>query len=772
MGLILQQPFLPMPRPTGSSGRRWSLTVAAIVAAWGAAQPAHAAFIVDQVQVRRVGADAVVEVQFTTEVQFQRVIATASGDTAVIAYQLVAMTNPEVGPGSQLLALDHVRGLDRVRLTDEPVQGERDRRLVLRMGDAGRVSVRGGSDGRSLVVTLVGRGPAMEETAAAGPAPGVAPTAAGAPVAPAAPAIGSPAADPVALLADAKARLAAGDPARALESLNALLDLPPSAASREAQALAGLAWARLGQPDRARAEYETYLKLYPQGEGVDEVRAALAGLPPPANRAAGRAADTASRAGGDPAGRPARPEEVTLNASTSMTWYGGNGKLRSQEFQDSPISGLPPTVGEAQFTDDRTSQLFNDIDIQWRRRSGERDQRFVFRDSYTTDLDRPDRNRNRLSSLYFDHRALKDGWGARVGRQSPNGGGVMGRFDGLQGYLMSSRTVKLGAAVGVPAEPLFDTRRYFYGVRADAEKLIGNLGAGVFAIEQRIDGELDRRALGLDLRWFDGGSSVFTQLDYDIAFSALNVASVQGTHVTADNTVYTALFDRRALSTLSLGNALTFEDPTRPGVIFTRMNQRLANTTVQALREQIRQITPMVTQAQLGVTRPLNAHWTTGASLQLTNTGAIPPVPDVPGFETGRPATGNIVSASAQLIGLNLLSERDTHVAALTLIRSAALDGLVLAYNNSSYVWQDWQVEPSLQYYRDRTPEGSTSERWTPGLRVTYRGWKRIALESSLTYEIGSASRVTPDPAGGSVPVVTQEKSNRASYSLGARFEF
>lgn len=698
--------------------------------------PAQAAFIVDQVTVRRSGNDAVLELQFATDVLFQRLIATAAGDTVIVAYQLVATTNREVGPGSQLLALDHLKGLERLRLTDEPAQGERERRVVLQLGTAGTVQARAGRDSQRLEIVLVGQGGALGD---ARPAP-------------------APDDRPAALLATARERLAAGQPAAALDALNALLDLPPGPATREAQALAGQAWEAAGEPGRARAEYETFLKLYPEGADADAVRGRLAALPA---TAAPRAETPAARA-----------DESTLTASTSMTWLGGNGRVRSQEFQDSPIAGLPPVAGEPQFSDERTRQLYNDVDLQWRRRNAELDQRFVFRDAYTTDLERPDRSKNRLSSLYFDHKALKDGWGGRIGRQSGTGGGILGRFDGAQGWWMATRTLKLGAALGAPSEPLFDTRRWFAGVRADADRLVGGLGAGVFLIEQRIDGELDRRAAGLDLRWFDGGSTVFAQFDYDLAFGALNIASVQGTHVTADNTVWTVLLDRRVLSTLSLGNALTFEDPTRPGVIFRDIQDRLATTTVGALRDQIRRLTPIVSQAQVAVTHPLNPHWTTGGSLQLTNTGAIPPVPEVPGFENGRPATGDIVSATAQLIGLNLMTERDTHVGAVTLIRSPQLEGLVLSYNQSAWWWQHWQVEPSLQYYRDRTPEGNRSERWTPGLRITYRGWKRLALESALTYEIGTATRETPDPAGGPTPVTTRERSNRANYSLGARLEF
>ena len=148
------------------------------------------------------------------------------------------------------------------------------------------------------------------------------------------------------------------------------------------------------------------------------------------------------------------------------------------------------------------------------------------------------------------------------------------------------------------------------------------------------------------------------------------------------------------------------------------------------------------------------------------------PVPGVVGFENGRPATGDIVSVSAQLIGLNLYSTRDTHVFSTTALSSPQIKGFLMGYNNSSIAWNVWQFEPSLQYYRDRSPQGSTNERWTPGLRLTYRGFDRWALEPALTYEIGKASRVTPDPTDPTLNVTTRENSTRVNYSLGARYSF
>jgi hypothetical protein len=561
------------------------------------------------------------------------------------------------------------------------------------------------------------------------------------------------------LLAGARAAIEPGNPTAAIAPLNELLNLPPNRHTPAAQELVGIARARAGDGARARIEFQTYLQLYPQGEGSERVRRELAALPAAAPRTAAA-----------PGARPA--VETTTTGSVSMTAFGGNGQVRSQDFKDSPVAGVPQVAGDALFTGDKVRQLFNDVDLTWRQRGPSEDMRFVFRDYYTTNLERPDRNRNRLSALYFDYKSIAGGWGVRLGRQSPTGGGVMGRFDGASGHLMLRPKLKWSAVAGAPTDRYFDSKRRFWGTAIDADGLLPDFGAGLYVIQQSIDSEVDRRALGLEMRYFKNGASVFSQFDYDLLIKGLNIATVQGTLILADNTVFNALYDKRALTMLALGNALTFEDPANPGVLYTRIADKLATTTLDTLRTQIKGTTPFITQAQLGVTKPVTASWQVGASAQLTATGAIPPVPGVVGFENGRPATGNIYSVSAQLIGLNLYSQRDTHVFAATGISSPEIKGYLFSYNNSSLAWGTWQFEPSLQYYHDRTPQGSTNERWTPGLRLTYRGFDRWALESSLTYELGRATRMGTDPIDPTLAVTTRESSTRVNYSLGARYSF
>ncbi len=760
----------------------WGAPLAPWVAALGLAAGSAPAVaqLIDEVEVRRDGADAVLQLRFTTEVQFQRAISTRSGDVTQLFYSLLTTTNSALATPMQMRRLRAAQGLPEIEISDEPERsdrGEQSRRVLLRSTEPLVVKARAGKDNRSLEIVLIGKGrglplpptalPARRPATAAAPASSPAAKPAPAPAPPpagTAPAVPAPLvtqappaieARATALLAQARAAFEAGRIGEAIDHLNQLLELPPNSATREGQELAGRAHLQAGDTAKARAEFETYLQLFPQGEGSERVRAMLAGLP---------AATPAPAA--PPAAPPAAEPEITTSGSTSVTHYGGNGQVRSRDFLDSPIAGLPQVAGDPQLSSDRTRQLYSDVDLNWRRRTSELEQRFVFREAYTRDELRPEKSRNRLSALYFDHKSLTGGWSARLGRQSPTGGGVMGRFDGLKGSWSITPRVKLGAVAGLPTDKYFDSNRRFYGVSLDADRLPGGFGLGVYAIEQRIDSEIDRRAVGLDLRWFQGGSTVFSQFDYDLLIRGLNVATVQATFITEGNTVYNALYDRRTLTTLALGNALTFEDPANPGVLFSRIQDRLASTTVEALRRQIKRITPMITQGQLGVTRPFTKNWQGAASIQLTNTGAIPPVPEVAGFENGRPATGNVITTSAQLIGLNLYSARDTHVLSTSLISSPSLHGLLVGYNNASLLYGVWQVEPSLQFYRDRLAGGSHSRRWTPGLRISWRGWQRWAIESNLTYEIGRATRVS---TAGST---TEESVRRVNYSLGVRYEF
>ena len=61
----------------------------------------------------------------------------------------------------------------------------------------------------------------------------------------------------------ARAAIQAARWPEAIEVLNQVLELPPTSVTQEAQEAAGTAHLRNGDPVRARAEFETYLQLFP-----------------------------------------------------------------------------------------------------------------------------------------------------------------------------------------------------------------------------------------------------------------------------------------------------------------------------------------------------------------------------------------------------------------------------------------------------------------------------------------------------------------------------
>lgn len=545
------------------------------------------------------------------------------------------------------------------------------------------------------------------------------------------------------LLAGAELAYEQGDHRTAIETLNTLLNLPTNSSSRKAQQLIGSARLRGGDPKGARREFELFLQLYPSGRDSDQVRQQLARLPAP-----------------EPAARPRRPMEPisATNGSVSLFYYGGQSQVRTLDFQNSPISGLPVLQSDNTLSGTDLRQLQSTVDLNWRHRDSDNDMRFVFRDTASANLLPNGSNRNRLTALYFDQRSFVNGTSLRVGRQSPTGGGVLYRFDGVQaGYTFAPKW-RVNGVAGKPSDDLLDTQRRFAGLSIEAEALTHELSGNLYVIQQTIDGEADRQAYGTELRYFSGGLSMFGQVDYDQVFQRVNIAGLQGTMLYEDNSVLNFLIDRRTTPLLSLGNALFFQDPAAPTIART-IRELLLTTPLDTLVTRVKGITPFQNQAMLGYTTPISKNWQTGANLNYTSVDEIPPVDVI--LPQGQPATGNLWGLGLQLIGSNLYSGRDTHVFNLTFLSGPTYNGQLLSYNNLTGLNEQWQLEPSLRYYTQVDSTDTRMVRWTPGMRVTYRIRKHISLETELQYEI-SESRGP----------LREESSKRIFYYFGGRYDF
>lgn len=552
------------------------------------------------------------------------------------------------------------------------------------------------------------------------------------------------------LMKQARAALEAGNHEQAVNLFNQLLFLPPNTFSQEGQELIGLAREKNGELAKAKAEYELYLKLFPDGEGAARVRQRLAALP----QAIPVARDAAARA--------AAPRVVkTFGGSLSQYYYGGQSRIQT-------AFSTPTTVDKSTISSIDQSLLVTNVDLNGRYRDAQADQRVVFRDTYSWSFLDSSPSRNRLTSAYYDYKGLQNRVGARLGRQSGYSGGLPNRFDGaLLNYGFMPK-LKVNLAAGLPVEfPAIDSDRKFWGVSLDADNLASRWSGNVFFVDQWVDDLSDRRATGGEIRYFDERRSLYTLVDYDVSYDLLNIAMLQGSWQTAGQTTFNLLLDRRRAPTLSTNNALYNSAITAlPPPIPTTIKQLLATYSEDQIRALAEDATAIAYQAQFGVTTPLSETWQLGADFGLTNIGALPQVVlDDGTILNPSPATGNIYNYALRAIGTNLFSGRDIHVFSLSYTdapeSTPAFNGVQVAYNNTTYLGNKWVLEPSLKYYSQQTDPSTDVKRWTPGIRISYRIRETLSLDAEYIYE-----HATTNSPG------TQDISQTHYFSAGYRWDF
>lgn len=614
------------------------------------------------------------------------------------------------------------------------------RRVVVTFARPVRVSARQGAEADTIELLVAApAGAPPPAPAPVAPPPAIPPTAAPPTAAPPSPA--APAAEVEAqaqqLLAQAKAALAQNRADEALDTLNRLLNLPPSAASREAQELVGNVRESLGQEARARAEYRLFLRLYPDGADAERVRQRLAAL------------EAAPAPGAPPSRRP-RPAVASVWGSVSQYYYGGQSQVDTTTTVITPATNAT-VIDTQRLTATDQSSLATLVDLNARYRGEDWDNRFVFRDTYMASFLQQQRSRNRLYSLYGDVKNIRLGTQARIGRQTSTGGGVLGRYDGGSLSYSPSGRWRIGVLGGTPSEDTPGGRQTFFGQSLDFENIVDGLGLGLFNITQRVGGFTDRHAVGGELRYFDQHRSLFGYLDYDRTFSALNIGSLQGSWTFAAGPSFNLLYDYRRAPTLQLSNLLIGEpSATLRGALQAR--------PLDEARAAVNASTPISRVFLVGTTLPVLTRWQLGLEYRASELSGAAASGNLP----ATPATGRIDTYTLQAIGTSIWGRYDVVALTGSYLRGEKSTAWLAALNPRLQFFDRLRVEPSLRWYRqDDTATGVETVRVTPGLRLTYSLTDRFALESEATVERSRAD-------GPSISETVQ----RVFYFIGFRWDF
>ncbi len=569
--------------------------------------------------------------------------------------------------------------------------------------------------------------------------------------------------------------LNAGENEKAIQAFNAILALPQNRQARSAQEWIGMARQRSGDYVKAKAEYELYLKLYPEGAEAKRVRERLDAL----QQALSQSAQTRT-------GKPVRKiEETKVYGSLYAYYYGGF----TQETITDKTRQLSTTNATTNLSRQDQSLVQSAFDITGRYRKDEYDNKVVARGTQMyNDLATIDARRNisRLRALYYETSA-QDWYLLRVGRQPGNTGGILDyRFDGAWfRYTAVPQLLNINVVGGqprqfslsstyVPDDPRnfrADLDRYFYGVNVDIGPVWQAWSGNAYFLNQMVNGVVDRRAVGSELRYASNGKNAFGLVDYDISYGALNIAMFNGTWVT-EGTTFTFMADHRRTPYLQTTNAL-FGVPNASMSIIGTGNEAL-------LRSQAKAITAKSDLFLAGVLHSVTQNWQIGGDIRLnriSGTSASNCLIILPGTSTlflnpnattdapctlqALPGSGNIWTFTGQAIGNRFPTENMTLVMNSSYITNEAYKAQTLTLNTLTRISPQFQFDTFVILYHQRDNLGVDLYRMTPTLRMNYRFFNNWTLEGSGGIEQSLSNSAAQ-----------KDSMRREFFFLGLRWDF
>jgi hypothetical protein len=252
------------------------------------------------------------------------------------------------------------------------------------------------------------------------------------------------------------------------------------------------------------------------------------------------------------------------------------------------------------------------------------------------------------------------------------------------------------------------------------------------------------------VRYFDANSSLYSLLDYDMYFRALNTFLVQGNWQSSAGTSYNLLLDRRKSPSLQITNALTGET--------TTSIKTLLETKSEA---EIKQLAEMRTQdstmLSVGLTHPWNTTWQVGGDVRMTSVSSMPASGALPATA----GTGNEFAYTLQAIGSNIFTTRDVTVLSASLLDGNTYTGQSYSVSNRTTLQEKWTLDASLRLYVQKDNLATKLTRLSPTLKAAYQWKEKISFEAEGGMEINDVNGPTQ-----------QEKTNRKFYSVGYRLDF
>ena len=664
-------------------------------------------------QIRYLGQEPggpILELRFTRELQFEvragddfRSVVVSLPRSDVAGYAVQIGSAPEQGDVPQLPDLPALRGR-RVYVANISEGGRTWRRLRLGFyteqseAEAAAAQLQAAFPGAIVVEVSQHEMRLSQATAVPMPAPpGEAPASAQPP-------------DRFSQLMDEADRaMTGGEYEKAILIYTELLSQPENARSPEAQERLGLARERSGQLAHAKAEYEEYLRRYPEGEAADRVRQRLAAM------LTARAPEREEPS--EPEAEPAKPSWSShfQNFGSLYASYRRESLVMQEDDQNKD------TLAD--------SSLFTDLYFD-SRYTGERfTARSQVSGGYYYDFLGSGGSGMHLSSAFVEGQATPWGLTASLGRRTLSTSGVLGRYDGGRVAKRFGENWEAAIVSGFPVDSStqdsIDTNRYFVGGSLERKRIFGVLDADLFVIHQMVGDSIDRSAIGTELRYVSGPRSLFGYVDYDVYYNSLNIAQLSGNLQLSERAWLHGLADYRNAPVLTTTNALQGQLVSSIG----NLHDTLTKSQIEALAEDR---TAKSLFLNLGGSFNLRGDLQLAADFSTSRLSDTHASGGVPAFD----GTGFEYTGSTQLIGNSLLRTGDVNILGLRYFDGSAFSGPALTLSSRQPFTEWLSLEPRmLTEYRFRKQGFEDELVVRPGLGLEYRRWKfDIDLEGGAEF--------------------------------------
>lgn len=517
------------------------------------------------------------------------------------------------------------------------------------------------------------------------------------------------------LTAEAEIAIRDGNHDRAIQLLTNALALPENPNTPRVQELLGLTRERKGQTAHAQAEYEEYLRRYPTGEAADRVRERLASITTPA-------------AGGSTELRAASGTE----SAAAWTW-GARGSFSQFYLRDQSttkfVDASRPDVNAEVDNNVNLNQLLSTADITI---SGGNDRRQVqlrAAGSYTADFRKTNKkNIKALTALYLDYSENTLGSTLRIGRQTRNSSGVLGRFDGALFGWQAKPKLRVNFVGGFPVLTSRQTHvlkeRYFYGASVDVGAKRSPIQTSVYWFDQRAKGGfVDRRSVGIETRLLKKRFNAFVLADYDIKFSKLNLGLLTLNYNFPDTSSLSMTADYRQSPLLTTNNAIIGQVDAAtllPILDLTGLKPFYTDAQIYQLARDRTLVTKSMT---LSYSRPLTKKLQTNFDFTLSDTGGTPGTAASAGTlaVSAIPTTGKEYYYGAQLVGSGLFWENDIYILSGRYSDTQRTRSYTADVNARVSLSRKVRLSPRLRYgYRDNKQDSGNFSQFQPTMRVNY----------------------------------------------------